>query len=499
MARKKETQPNIEGRGKKKLREKLRAYGRKPTNTYFLLWSTFCGFSLLLLLLLGVTQTVVMGRSFKEQAASSVSERGPRIERLISAGPPSAFNGDYRLYWRVLESENNVELAVMTENGTLLYPSKDALNKDDPDWGKYFNYTEEMERLKQMIGNGRNAVYEHNDSYVYGAKMSLSDGQTVYLYVGQSFALMKTATTAMSVRTVLVCVFGCVLSFAVSSAVAGWVTRPLLEITEKAGRFAAGDFEVDFHGENYSLEVSKLAETLNYARDELSKTDRMQKELIANVSHDFKTPLTMIKAYASMIVEISGNNPEKREKHAKVIIDEADRLTSLVTDVLNLSKLQAGIDVLKKERVDVSMMLQEILGRFAYLKETKGYHFETDVEDGLIADADGLKIGQVLYNLIGNAVNYTGEGKHVYVEMKRQGERFRFAVRDTGKGIKPEEINGIWDRYYRSSETHKRPVQGTGLGLSIVKNILDRHGLEYGVESEVGKGSTFYVWFYVAE
>ena len=222
----------------------------------------------------------------------------------------------------------------------------------------------------------------------------------------------------------------------------------------------------------------------------------MQKELIANVSHDFKTPLTMIKAYASMIMEISGDIPEKRNKHAQVIVDEADRLTSLVSDVLDLSKIRSGLSEFKKAPVDMSEKVREIMDRFAYLKETQGYAFETEIEEGLIACADEVKIEQALYNLIGNAVNYTGEDKKVYVRLKQTGaEAFRFEVQDTGKGIKSEELAEIWDRYYRSKEMHKRPVQGTGLGLSIVKTVLQMHGFEFGVQSEVGAGSTFYVVF----
>ena len=143
----------------------------------------------------------------------------------------------------------------------------------------------------------------------------------------------------------------------------------------------------------------------------------------------------------------------------------------------------------------MSAYLEEILGRFDYLKDEKEYRFETDIEKDLYTVADKVKIGQALYNLIGNAVNYTGEDKRVLISLKREGELFRFAVTDTGKGIKPEELGDIWDRYYRSSESHKRPVQGTGLGLSIVKTVLERHGFHFGVESEVGKGSTFFVLF----
>ena len=294
----------------------------------------------------------------------------------------------------------------------------------------------------------------------------------------------------------LVAIFTFVLSFAVSSALSAWLIKPISEMTAKAVRLAGGDFNVDFHGADYGKEMVDLADTLNYARDELSKADQMQKQLIANVSHDFKTPLTMIKGYASMIIEISGDNKEKREKHAQIIVDEADRLASLVNDVLALSKMRAGLEALKLTDIDMSAYLHEILGRFDYLKETQGYQFTLDIEDGLYTRGDELKLGQVLYNLIGNAVNYTGEDKRVYVSLRKTHEHtFRFSVKDTGAGIKPEEIGEIWRRYYRSSETHKRPVKGTGLGLSIVKTVLDQHRFICGVESEPGQGSLFYVDF----
>ena len=119
-----------------------------------------------------------------------------------------------------------------------------------------------------------------------------------------------------------------------------------------------------------------------------------------------------------------------------------------------------------------------------------------EIENDLFTEVDEIKIGQALYNLIGNAVNYTGEDKTVFVTLKKTSDTvFRFSVRDTGKGIKPEEIATIWERYYRSAEAHKRPVKGTGLGLSIVKIVFERHHLHYGVESNVGEGSAFFVDF----
>ena len=158
--------------------------------------------------------------------------------------------------------------------------------------------------------------------------------------------------------------------------------------------------------------------------------------------------------------------------------------------------MRAGLDEMKFTTVDTSAYLREILDRFDYLKETQGYTFVVDIEDDLYTRADEVKIGQALYNLIGNAVNYTGEDKKVLVRLKKCADtQFYFSVTDTGAGIKQEDLQGIWERYYRFGETHKRPVKGTGLGLSIVKTVLEKHEFTFGVQSEEGQGSTFYVYF----
>ena len=289
--------------------------------------------------------------------------------------------------------------------------------------------------------------------------------------------------------------FAIVLAFAASGVVAALITRPVTEVTECAKELSRGNFNLNLGKEYFCSEITELADALDSARKEISKADRMQKELIANVSHDFKTPLTMIKAYASMIREISGEDKNKRDAHAQIIIDESDRLAALVADLLDLSKLRAGLAESKSTVFNLSEEVYKVAGRFEYLKEVDGYRIETVVEDDLYAYANKERIEQVLYNLIGNAVNYTGADKRVVVRLIRKDGGARFEVADSGKGIPPDEIDTIWDRYYRSNKTHKRPVQGTGLGLSIVKGILLSQGCPFGVISEVGKGSCFWVEF----
>ncbi len=469
---------------------------QQTSSIFFLLWTVFSLFALLVVVGCSVGQRYIVQRSFKDQAAREVSEKGAMIARQIVVEPPEIF-GDNNLngYIRYLSRSHDVDVYILDGQGRLLFPQDFSLKPSTPEYEEYYDLSKKWQRLSKELEGQEWTVYEGEGEYVYGSTISLYAEGESYLYVGRSLQLMETSLARMTGRTVLLSVFVFILSFAVSSAAAGWLVNPLSELTEKAHRLAQGDFGVDFHGKDYGRELVELADSLNHARDELSKTDRMQKELIANVSHDFKTPLTMIKGYASMIMEISGDIPEKRNKHAQVIVDEADRLASLVADLLDLSKIRSGLAQLQETDIDMSRYVQEVLGRFAYLEDTQGYRFIVDVDEGLYTRADEVQLGQALYNLIGNAVNYTGADKQVYVSLKREGGFFRFAVRDTGVGIKKEELAEIWDRYYRSSQMHKRPVKGTGLGLSIVKSILERHGFPFGVESEEGKGSTFYVLF----
>ena len=487
---------------RKKHRRRYYQKRHKNTSIYFLIWSIFSLLSLLIVLSYGVTQTIIIRQTYKREALSEVVQKGQRIERQVHEGIPEVFGKDFSGYLRFLSSSNNVEVFILNRAGQVLFPQEHNFDPTVPELWDVYDFSDEMEKISAMMASqdAETVFFEMDTACIYASQLTLYGEEPVFLYVGKPVDIAAVAMAKVSGRMVTIAIFLFLISFVISSAVSGWLTKPIAEMTRKAKQLAGGKFDVDFHGADYGQEMVELADSLNFARDELSKTDRMQKELIANVSHDFKTPLTMIKAYASMIMEISGDVPEKRNKHAQVIVEEADRLTSLVGDVLDLSKMRSGIDVLQGDLFDMSKELVCILERFAYLKETNGYQFFTDIDEGLYVRADRLKIEQVLYNLIGNAVNYTGEDKKVYVRLKKQSESvFRFSVTDTGSGIKEEELDNVWDRYYRSSEMHKRPIKGSGLGLSIVKTVLERHQFHFGIDSKVGEGSTFYVDFPLVE
>jgi signal transduction histidine kinase len=200
----------------------------------------------------------------------------------------------------------------------------------------------------------------------------------------------------------------------------------------------------------------------------------------------------MIKAYAELIRDISGDNREKREAHLAVISAESDRLTELVSDILALSQVQSGGMALELKETDLGQIARRVMSRFEPLLEKEGARFEAAVELQQMALADERRIEQVLYNLIGNAVNHIGEDKTVYVTVAQVPGAVRVTVADHGEGIAEEDLPRIWERYYKA-KNHVRAKAGTGLGLSIVKGILELHGAKYGVDSRLGEGSTF--WF----
>jgi len=350
-----------------------------------------------------------------------------------------------------------------------------------------------MKSQKEMIESNHNmqAIRLVNQEYKAKAYLYKITKQNGFVFVYNTLEDLSNASIVLKGQliylTVIAIVFACTIAYFLSHK----ITNPILDITEKAKKLGQGNHDIVFE-ENGILEIDELAISLNNAQKELSKTDELRRDLLANVSHDLKTPLTMIKAYAEMVRDISYKDDEKRDEHLNIIISETDRLNILVNDLLNLSKMQADADTLKKENFDLTKEIKEIIKKYEIIKETENYIFQIEVPEKAIIYADKNKINQVIYNLINNAINYTGEDKKVIIRVKNTRKEYIVEIEDTGKGIKKDEIPYIWDKYYKSEKNHKRAKIGTGLGLSIVKNILIKHGFKYGVNSEKGKGTEFY-------
>lgn len=327
---------------------------------------------------------------------------------------------------------------------------------------------------------------KHISALLYGIKL---DNKTAFIY--SNLEDISDFSILIKQQLMYVCIIGIFIAIIISIFLSSKITEPITKITTKAKKLGSGDTEVTFE-ESGIKEIDELSEALTQAQMEMVKTDELRRDLMANVSHDLKTPLTMIKAYAEMIRDISYKDHDKMNEHLGIIVDETDRLTVLVNDILDLSRMQSNADTLSIETFDLADNIKTIINRYQIIKETEKYIINVEMPESIKIKADKKKINQVIYNLINNAINYTGEDKTVTVRVTKHKKYYLVEIIDTGKGIKESEIPYIWNKYYKNDKNHQRNVVSTGLGLSIVKEILELHGYEYGVKSVLKKGSTFY-------
>lgn len=280
-----------------------------------------------------------------------------------------------------------------------------------------------------------------------------------------------------------------ILSIILAIIIAKRISKPIEEINHSALSLANGNYDTHFDGKGFH-EIVELSDTLNTAAHELGKVDGLRRELLANVSHDLRTPLALIYSYAEMMNDFPD---EITTEQTQVIIDESKRLTSLVNDILDISKLESDMEQLNLSSFSLSQNLSETCKRMEALLKKDEYIIQFSYDKEIFIKADKMKMDRVFYNLLINAINYSGDNKLISVSQKSTDKTVRISITDFGSGIAEEDLPYIWDRYYKSTKNHKRAITGTGLGLSIVKKIIELHGGNYGVISELGKGSTF--WF----
>ena len=316
----------------------------------------------------------------------------------------------------------------------------------------------------------------------------------LYIFISTSIIPLDSTINIIEQQLIVVSIVVLLLSIVVAYFISKRLSLPITKISKAAKLISKGKLKTKFETTSDIKELVDLTNALNDMKDELSKTEELQKDLMANVSHDLKTPLTMIKAYAELILDININDKEKCKNNLNIIIEEVNRLNTLVNDILNLTKVESNLEKLEKSEFDLIKLIKRIVKQHNIYVIKDGYNIEFihgNIKE-LVIDADKKKIEQVIYNLLNNALNYTGEDKKVIIKVEEDDKDYTIMVIDSGKGIDKKEIDHIFDRYYRSKKNHKRYVYGTGLGLSIVKNILLLHNYPYGVTSKKNKGTTFY-------
>ena len=458
---------------------KLKDKGNKLKNV---VWSSLTFFSCIKMLLLFVMQILLLKQFYELYKRKQLDKAANNIIESEVIDNESLEN---------IAFENG--LCVLVYKNDSLNTVSNVFNKGcvggyDKDFGNYVRefvlsgkteatFTIESRRFKK--GNLVKSIKISDDTYIF-----------LNTSIEPLDASIKLLKSQYSIIFVLILALSIFLSYFISNQ----ITKPIIKISQTANKMGNGNFNVSFITESNIHEIKELSNTLEEAKKELSKTDELRKDLMANVGHDLKTPLTMIKAYAELTRDFNKASEEKRRENMSIIIEETDRLAELVNDILELSKMQSNAYELKSEEININELLKSIIKRYDILVENEQYDIVYENSKDILVKGDKKRIEQVIYNLLNNAINYTGKDKKVYIDVVENKKDIKIGIKDTGKGIEKSEIPLVWNKYYHNEKKHKRNVYGTGLGLAIVKNILDEHKVKYGIDSTIGKGTTFYFY-----
>lgn len=487
-----------------------------PPRKLSIRWWIFGGFALftaVILVLLWVFQVALLDTFYQTTKVQELENCAQQLADTLEEDDDTITN---RL--DTMAKENQISTVICNREGKIYYRnySFDSILKDmtwldlrsvyQQTLRKGGTYVQQYERPSQVVGF-LFSTYPIEDSplmpgldrvevdpiredggkgMLYAMVVPLKNGNDRLLLVNCSLTPVSATVETLKVELWVITFLMILLAFFLALFLAKRISSPISTINESAKNLALGKYDITFQEEGYQ-ETAELGHTLNYASRELSKVEGLRRDLIANISHDLRTPLTMITGYAEVMRDLPGENTPE---NVQIIIDEANRLTSLVNDILDLSKMQAGAIELMPETFCLTQNIRDILARYDKLAD---YHFTFEAQSEAWVFADPLKISQVVYNLINNAITYTGPDKQIQVRQRIHDGKVRIEVIDTGEGIAEDQLPNIWERYYKVDKTHRRATVGTGLGLSIVKTILDLHSADFGVHSRLHEGSTF--WF----
>lgn len=468
------------------------------------LFISFLSFTGLTLLLLWVFQITLLDIFYKSITEQSIKKHADSIaanidnENLYELAARIVDEGDMSM--KVIFFSGGISFdAYMSADSKLLQSLSDAelynLYSQAVDSGGSCTVTYDRSTFYQSAYNFHDflgPVPKHSnrisENIVYVRTVQTQNASAV-IYICTSLYPVDSTVSTLKIQLICVTVIMVFLSFVIAIIISRAISNPIINLNKSAKVLAKADYSTTFSAGGFR-EISELSDTLNSTAAELGKVDRLKSELIANISHDLRTPLTLISGYAEMMRDIPGEN---NEENLQVIIDETQRLSSLVSDVLDLSKIQSGSQTFAFSRFSITEAVRSIMVRYSKFIEQGGYSIVFEPQCEVFVYADEMRISQVIYNLLSNAVHYTGEDKTVVIRQIFDGQLVRIEIIDSGEGISQDNIELIWDRYYKVDKEHRRSQIGTGLGLSIVKGILHQHNAQFGVESALGTGSTF--WF----
>ena len=453
----------------------------------------------------GVAATNLTGLISEYLFDQRAREDGLLTERIASLVIPAYESSNAEEVIRLLEENADSmggRLMVLDLDGKVQYDTFDRLP------GQRLKLAEVLEILTGgakeaygMYAPGRPVVEdmsgEKDADYVAYSTREMIGAQGnrlgVMLFVSR---VQRVVDSLAEFRLQLVSVFGVILLAALILALvlSQVLTKPITDLSRTMRKMGQGDLSVRATVRG-SGELRELAENYNIMAAQLESLDKTRNQFVSNASHELKTPLATMKVMLESLIYQPEMPQELRQEFMQDLNHEIDRLTGIITDLLTLTRLDSGEGKAKRDEVDMSALTRDSVRPLQTIAEKRKQTLETRIQPNIRILGDSIKLNQILYNLADNAIKYTPDGGHILVVLEQQGGDVVWRVRDNGVGIPPEDLDHIFDRFYRVDKARSRETGGTGLGLSIVRQLVKLEGGSISVQSTLGQGSEFTVVF----
>ena len=472
---------------------------RKPKSFKTKLWLYFALFAAIIFSLLWLLQTVFLQSFYNQMLIRNTKKAAQTIIQ-------SADDEDINSVIDKVAHDNSLLIYVTDTNGEPLYFSdeyKSAHRKKENSGsfgnggrqegkhkGNYRNLPESYDEFLAKLNASETDTTElqTDDLYVYGANINYNGTECV-LYVSATLNAVGSAVTIIRYQLAVVTGLSLVIGFVLAWLIAKRFSKPVSRLSDKAKLLGEENYSEDFK-KGFCAELDELSDTLDKTSEKLRQSKNYQNELLSNVSHDLRTPLTMIKGYAEEIGDYSWQDEKQRNEDVAVIMRETDRLTALVNEILEYSELQAQDDAKDFQHVDLSALVTRVTDNFASLYKREGYTFERKVEENIAVNGSAQKLERAVVNLLDNAVRHAGKSKTVTVKLFSDNGA-RLEIVDDGDGIAEEDLPHIWEKYYTSRQRSGKGA--SGLGLAIVKQIVLLHNGSCSVTTKQNEGSAFVI------
>lgn len=451
------------------------------------LWSLMLALVFVALALLWLFQIVFLEQYYFSALEKKLLREGNSLVRMLQQ--------DWAQYTIETKLEElllkyNARIDLYTTTGVIMYSSEASPKAASGDKNAVLT---KVINDRKAISTIRQGSMQSN-LLIVGLPVISSDMVTAAVIMTIPVASVKETVDTLKEQLMIISVILIAVSAILAYIFSRYFTRPILEINQAAKTMSEGNLSVKLPV-NSSDELGMLAGTINHLSTQLQKIEQLRKELIANVSHEFRTPLSLIKGYAETIRDVKTISEEKRGRQLDIIIEEADKLNGMINDILDLSQIQSQYFILEKSDFNINDVIQSVVGRLSFHAENKGATIQWSHQGELMVNADERRLEQVIYNLLNNAIIHSGKDGSIFIHAKDKGDSIFVEIQDEGEGIPTDSIPYIWDRFYKASKSSSNTNKGSGLGLAIVKSILEAHEASFGVESQPGRGSKF--WFEV--